>query len=473
MFFDVVHCFYVFTSTVVAVSKQSKQNLEHIRVHSYCPNIDGNRSIVRKEKSIMVSSFPLCLPIIIFAAVNVVADDAETNVKNDTTTTTASVDLRLLIALVTTTIVLVLTSTTVGTTVIHLFLKTISTIRLQIIIMMIKNRTDDNNHHSTTSISVSDVYIHPVKSMRSISLPKSQIDWKGLIDDRRYMVIYELPLPVYKTEWSSTDVRYRFLTQRQCPSLATIQATFQKKNDEGENEMLMLKQQTNSIQIPLSSTSLRQKYRVGIWDDIVWVEDLGDDVATFVQQIVDSDTECTIDSCRVRLVRQTVDDQRRADDKFVPSYAKTWSGSSPLVSLTDGYPILIANQSSLDELNRRLTKAGKSTIPMSRFRPNIVVQGSNVQPFEEDSWKIISVGTVLFAIVKACPRCKQSCTDQRTGQVHDEPVQTMKSFRALGMESDDVFFAQNAIPLLGPNQIESIQVGDPVRIIERGDPIYM
>jgi uncharacterized protein YcbX len=457
--------FYVFSSsTVVAVSKQSKQNLE------YCPNLDGNRSIVRKEKSIMVSSFPRCLTIIIFAAVNVVADDAETNVKNDTTTTKASVDLRLLIALVTTTIVLVLTSTTVGTTVINLFLKTLSTIRLQII--MIKNRTDDNNHHSTTSISVSDVCIHPVKSMRSISLPKSQIDWKGLIDDRRYMVIYELPLPVYKTEWSSTDVRYRFLTQRQCPSLATVQATFQKKDDEVVNEFLILKQQTDTIQIPISSTSLLQKYRVGIWDDIVWVEDMGDDVATFVQQIVDKDTECTVDSCRVRLVRQTVDDQRRADDKFVPSYAKTWSGSSPLVSLTDGYPILIANQSSLDELNRRLEKAGKSTIPMSRFRPNIVVQGRNVEPFEEDNWKIISVGAVLFAIVKACPRCKQSCTDQLTGQVHDEPVQTMKSFRALGMEGDDVFFAQNAIPLLGPNRIESIQVGDPVRIIERGDPIY-
>ena len=215
---------------------------------------------------------------------------------------------------------------------------------------------------------------------------------------------------------------------------------------------------------------------MGIWDDIVWVEDMGDDIATFLQQnIIDKDEECTIDNCKVRLVRQTVDDQRQADSKFVPSYAKTWFGSSPLVSLTDGYPILIANQSSLDELNTRLQQAGKSTIPMSRFRPNIVLKGTTImKPFEEDTWKIIAIGNVVFAIVKACPRCKQSCTDQITGQVFEEPVQTMKSFRALGAEgNDDVFFAQNAIPLLNSNQVASIKVGDPVRIIERGDPIYM
>ena len=116
---------------------------------------------------------------------------------------------------------------------------------------------------STSNITVSDILIHPVKSMRSISLPKSQIDWKGLIDDRRYMVIYELPLPIYKNEWSTTDVRYRFLTQRQCPSLATIEATFQKKNnddkDDSENEYLILKQQTKTIQIPLISSTTSQE----------------------------------------------------------------------------------------------------------------------------------------------------------------------------------------------------------------------
>jgi uncharacterized protein YcbX len=126
----------------------------------------------------------------------------------------------------------------------------------------------------------------------------------------------------------------------------------------------------------------------------------------------------------------------------------------------------------LDALNETLVKQGKETILMSRFRPNIVITGTTA--FEEDKWKVIAIGKQLFAIVKACPRCKQSCTDQETGKVHSEPVETMKSFRALGGDKcEDVFFAQNAIPLgqvLGNSS--SVQVGDSVRVLQTGDPVY-
>ena len=118
---------------------------------------------------------------------------------------------------------------------------------------------------------------------------------------------------------------------------------------------------------------------------------------------------------------------------------------------------------------------------MSRFRPNIVIKGTK-EPFEEDYWKYISIGNQLFAIVKACPRCKQSCTDQETGKVTSEPVNIMKDFRALNDQDpsgQDVFFAQNAIPL-GPivtsdaSTVTSslLQVGDVVHVLKTGDPIF-
>src|SRR5690606_39111173 len=37
----------------------------------------------------------------------------------------------------------------------------------------------------------------------------------------------------------------------------------------------------------------------------------------------------------------------------------------------DGYPFLIVNQDSLDELNQRLQAKGQAPVPMNRFRPNI------------------------------------------------------------------------------------------------------
>lgn len=368
--------------------------------------------------------------------------------------------------------------------------------------------------------SVAGIFIHPVKSMRAVSLDKSNLDRKGLVDDRRFMVVYELPLPPWKKPgeaWSSDEISHRFLTQRQCPSLATIVATISCDGDK-RNEILVLthdhkssKSKERIVAIPLSkeSTAIKQVFRAGIWDDNVLVEDMGDEVADFLRQIVDDDEECTVSTTSssvssnsdtnapssIRLVRHSTPD-RSVDTTYLPSLAWTWWGSAPLVSLTDGFPILIANERSLDDLNGRLKAANKDEIPMSRFRPNIVIGpaatlndaskakrdkisiSKTLSPFDEDRWKVIAVGEQVFSVVKACPRCKQSCTDQVTGAVYTEPVETMKSFRQLGDDekSEDVFFCQNAVPifrLFGQSDTDcKIHVGDPVRVIEWGDPIF-
>jgi uncharacterized protein len=364
---------------------------------------------------------------------------------------------------------------------------------------------------------VSSIFVHPVKSMRAISLDESKLDGKGLVDDRRFMVVYELPLPAWKKPgetWSDFETSHRFLTQRQCPSLATIVATMttndnNNKRGRTNDEVLILSCMTpkkTTVVIPLSNESptSTQVYRAGIWEDTVLVQDMGDEAAEFLRQVVDNDEECTISTTSVgtkasssssssslssiRLVRHNVPD-RAVDTTYLPNLARTWSGSSPLVSLTDGFPILIANEVSLDDLNNRLKANGKDLIPMTRFRPNLVIgptitttkqkknNKTTLRAFEEDRWKVIAVGDVLFAIVKACPRCKQSCTDQQTGVVNTEPLDTMKSFRQLGDQenSEDVFFAQNAVPIFRLGQRRNgckIRVGDPVRVIEWGDPIF-
>ena len=404
----------------------------------------------------------------------------------------------------------------------------ISNIRLQILLLKNKNNatnTSDNNSNNNDGdcciAKVSGIYIHPVKSMRSISILESTINLEKrcLTDDRRFMVVYELPLPVYRKKWELDDTTHRFLTQRQCPSLATISATIDvdgflilekqsfpvksssgNSNDDDDDKCTT----TGSIRIPLGNYNNQkqkqkqeQTYLAGLWDNVVVVEDLGDDAAAFIQRIVDDDDEFSSTNRKivVRLVSQPSTTSRtntststhnrpkppiigRDNRNYIPDYAKTWNGSKlGMTSLTDGFPILIASESSLDELNKRLIASGKDSIPMSRFRPNIVIQGGNLlQPFEEDKWKIILIGDIVFAIVKACPRCKQSCTDQITGKVSPEPVEIMKSFRQGTSSSDDgggaVFFAQNAIPI-GRIEGRSIKVGDTVKVLERGDPVYI
>jgi uncharacterized protein YcbX len=312
------------------------------------------------------------------------------------------------------------------------------------------------------------LYTFVVKSLRAVSLQQATLDDKGFVGDRRFMVVYPVPLPV-SGSFGPQDSTHRFLTQRQCPTLATGCATIWKNS-------LIVTFGDQAFALPLKPPSSIPQVKAGIWGDQVLVQDMGDKAAEFFQAIVSKDSECrTGDEGTeevamqmyqgVRLVYHSGED-RLANEKFVPAVAKTWLGYSPPVSLTDGFPILIACQASLDELNRQLKEQGKDVVPMSRFRPNIVIQGT--KPFEEDMWKTVKIGARLFSIVKACPRCKQSCTDQETGKVSAEPVAIMKSFRALGENGDDVYFAQNALAL----SRGTVDVNAPVQVLERGDPVY-
>ena len=308
------------------------------------------------------------------------------------------------------------------------------------------------------------LYIHPVKSLRAVSCQEAQLDSKGFVGDRRLMIVF--PLPTTATGKASSNqpaTTHRFVSQRQCPSLARVTAILEK-------DQLILTYGTKTLQLSLPGPGVPQRtYRAGIWDDTVAVDDMGDEAASFFQAIVDEDENTAAAGGRykgVRLVIHTVSD-RLVDPNFTPAVATSWLlGTPPPVSLTDGYPVLIACQASLDELNRRLKENQKPPIDMKQFRPNIVIAGTTA--FEEDRWKYITIGDQLFAIVKGCPRCKQSCTNQETGQVSSEPIETMRSFRALG-DSNDVFFAQNAIPL---GKTGKIKVGDSVRVLERGEPLY-
>lgn len=129
---------------------------------------------------------------------------------------------------------------------------------------------------------------------------------------------------------------------------------------------------------------------------------------------------------------------------------------------------LIASEDSLAELNRRLVANGKATVPMARFRPNMVIRG--LPAFAEDRIKTLLVGRdVVLHVVTSCPRCKQSCTDQETGEVTEEPVQTMREFRQLS--GDNVYFAVNAIP--APGSVgKTIHPGDAVRVLKWGEPVW-
>jgi len=95
---------------------------------------------------------------------------------------------------------------------------------------------------------------------------------------------------------------------------------------------------------------------------------------------------------------------------------------------------------------------------MNRFRPNLVVSGCD--PFAEDKWKKIKIGTQAFYVVKPCSRCIITTVDPATGRTGKEPPKTLATFRKV---NGKVMFGQNLVHET-PGQVS---VGEQVDILEK------
>lgn len=184
---------------------------------------------------------------------------------------------------------------------------------------------------------------------------------------------------VVRPSYSSTggDATHRFLTQRQAPSLATIDASIPVEvaldsrledvdefMDETNDDINNNKDRSIAIKTNKSTTrnktiirlshgegpnrtyvhiditpsilkSLPISYRAGLWDDIVTVVDVGDAAASFVANIIKADAPQFGDA---RVVY--VAGGRTIDDNYCPDAARVgFLGALPDTGLTDGFPV--------------------------------------------------------------------------------------------------------------------------------------
>ena len=93
---------------------------------------------------------------------------------------------------------------------------------------------------------------------------------------------------------------------------------------------------------------------------------------------------------------------------------------------TDLTSVSLVNQHSVNDLNKRV---GNSDITVERFRHNIVVDGPDLQPYDEDTWDWIKIGdNVILRNVKDCTRCILTPIDPENGIRHPdrEPLKTLE-----------------------------------------------
>lgn len=265
---------------------------------------------------------------------------------------------------------------------------------------------------------LSEINIYPVKSLKGIPLDSAVIEPRGFEHDRRWMLV---------------DSDGTFMTQREFPAMATIKTSV-------TDGVLMLANGSGQISAPVDREP-GEMIDVSIWNDTGLQASVADrEVNEWLSQHLD--TDC-------RLVRMPLSTNRAID----PNYRTT---PDDVVSFADAYPFLLIGEGSLAELNTRL----EAPVPMTRFRPNLVVNGS--EAFEEDTWKRIRIGTNEFHVVKPCARCVVTTVDQVRGEKDGkEPLATLSQYRN---RDGKVLFGQN---LIAASPGGTVRVGDEVEVIER------
>lgn len=259
---------------------------------------------------------------------------------------------------------------------------------------------------------ISRLAIYPVKSCAGLWLETAEVGRAGLesqgIGDREWMVVTE-----------AGD----FVTQRQHPRMARIVPRI-------EADALVLNAPgMDDLVIALGDFSLRAaNLNVQVWNHACAAFDEGAGAAQWLSTYLGTPARLArFDPAHVRTSNRSITGAIEALNRF-----------------SDGYPLLVISEASLDHLNDRLQQAGRDRLPMDRFRPNLVIK--NVGAHDEDRFAALRTtddGTqVELRPVKPCPRCPIPSIDQATGERGPDPLDILMQYRG---SAHGVLFGQNTV----------------------------
>src|SRR4030066_1506979 len=100
------------------------------------------------------------------------------------------------------------------------------------------------------NLTLSHIFIYPIKSLGGISLQSAKVEERGLQHDRRWMLV---------------DKNGMFLTQREHPQMALLQVNIK----DGMLEVSHKVKKISNLQLPISAYPSAGSIVVNIWNDVV------------------------------------------------------------------------------------------------------------------------------------------------------------------------------------------------------------
>jgi uncharacterized protein YcbX len=268
------------------------------------------------------------------------------------------------------------------------------------------------------------LHIYPVKSCHRVDLDVAELEPWGLAGDRRWLI---------------TDLEGRQRTQRVLPRMALIQPSY------GADGRLRLRAPGMSPECldvaPPRRGEGAQETNVTVWGFTGPAARAGRVADEWLSTFLDEPS---------MLVHM--------DDTSVRPTDPAYSRARDRVSFADGFPLLLASTASLAALGDWIAETGGEPVPMTRFRPNVVVEGT--EPWAEDGWRRVRIGGQVFRMVKRCGRCVMTTVDAERGVFTGQ--QPLKALRKHRREGKEVFFGVNLIP----DTVGSIKVGEDFEVLE-------
>ncbi|KAF2277133.1 MOSC-domain-containing protein [Westerdykella ornata] len=294
---------------------------------------------------------------------------------------------------------------------------------LPIITYLLYTRTRDVRPRAASKLQlpppteVTNLMVYPIKSCHGISVPSAKLLPTGLDLDRQWMWV--------------TYPDYRFLTIRNLAKMTLIRPVYDAETDtlkvtapapNSDDEKLQFEIPAHPTREWLSKNT--EVVNATVWSSTTPAYCFSPDLTGSFNAFFGKE---------VRLVyKPPFSDSPRA---LGSNGAKAVLGREASTCFPDMMPILVASEKSMEELNSCLQAAEGLSIPITRFRPNIIVRGTKA--WDEDTWKTLRIkpqssdsGDLVLDVTQRCARCQVPNVDSETAEKHKtQPWDTLMKYR--------------------------------------------
>jgi uncharacterized protein YcbX len=276
--------------------------------------------------------------------------------------------------------------------------------------------------------TIARLFIYPVKSCAGVELPEMLLTETGLEFDRAWMVV---------------DAQGEFVTQRQLPRMALVRPQMK--------HMEVVLRAPGMLALHLAFDRVEKPVLVRVWKDEVAAYDMGDIAAQWFSDFLSEPGKPQT----LRLVRFDPEHKRLSSLRWT-------DGVEAENQFADGFPVLVASEGSLADLNERLAAAGHEAVGIERFRPNIVLAG--MESHDEDRVDALHIATAEgqaeLRPVKPCTRCPIPDIDPATALSSPEVGDMLRTYRKDPRVDGGITFGMNCIVIQGVEY--TLKVGQPV-----------